>query len=228
MPSVKNTCVITLSLIWMICTQLTRADEVNTIPKSGLKGNFSLLVSLVPLGEYLQYTHANILSNEPTSESGYGFTLDFADGQGNAFALDYYSLTEEASRPATGSNDNGYFESLSIAGPVLGYRYHYPMGFYTGLGFWYPETIVKKNRNQSLAYKPELLGVFMLGINGILDSGFTLGAHFIYSLPATLEVDRSKNDFTALNNAEAGVIQDNGELKGLQVSSLSFKLGYSW
>lgn len=42
------------------------------------------------------------------------------------------------------------------------------------------------------------------------------------------QLTRADEVNTMPSNAEAGVIQDNGELKGLQVSSLSFKLGYSW
>ncbi|MBE8181943.1 MAG: hypothetical protein HAW61_00255 [Candidatus Portiera sp.] len=215
-----------LAILSLGMSQPANADEDNTIHTSRLKGSFGLLLSVTPLfGEYLQYTHADLLQHEPTSESGYGFTLDFADDRGNALALDYYSIYEESSRSDVGTN-LGYFESLSLSGPLLGYRHHYPMGMYLGLGFWYPDTLVKKTRDLSLAYKPELLSVLMLGMNRVTRSGFTVGLHLIHSLPTTLEVNRDKNNFAQL--AQNGLVENNGELKGLQVTSLAFKLGYSW
>lgn len=218
-------------LLSQTIAQASHADDDDRTERNRLRGSFTLLASVAPLlGESWQYTHANLLPNEATRESGYGFTLDFGDGRGNAFALDYYNIYEEASRTATNANgaekNEGYFQSLALNGPLLGYRYHYPMGLYMGLGFWYPDTQVKVDKDQSLAYKPEIISVLMLGFNSVLNSGFTVGAHLIHSLPATLEVDRNKNNFTQIN-AE-GAIANNGELTGLQVTSVSLKLGYSW
>lgn len=204
-----------------ILVQTSYADDNNNIEKNRLRGSFTLLVSLAPLlGESWQYTHASLLPNEPTSESGYGFTFDFGDGSGNAFALDYYNIYEEASRRSI-SSDTSSFESLQLQGPLLGYRYHYPMGLYTGLGFWYPTTQVKLNRDLTRTYQPEIVSVLNLGFNSVLKSGFTIGAHLIHSLPVTLELDRDKL-------AEGDEIVGSGELKGVQVTSVYFKLGYSW
>lgn len=198
---------------------------------SKLRGSVSVLFSLAPISEVFQYTHAGGLSQEPTSESGYGFTLDFSDYSGNAFALDYYQLDEEASRTYfSGTTARRYNDSISLFGFMLGYRYHYPMGFYGGLGFWYPNVTVRRNDSASaepatIKYNPEFIPVIHLGFNGIIGGGFTLGTHIIHSFPVTLEL-ATGTDIQKLSSN--GYITGGGELSNVQATAIYLKIGYSW
>ena len=207
-----------------------------------IRGSVGILVGTVPLSETLQYINAKGFGEEPTSESGVGFMLDIGSTSGNAFALDYYVLAEEATRTRTGTTQDAgaqlsSTEKISILGPFLGYRYHYPGGFYLGFGFWYMQAESEKSFSNSQqgeqgstenisTYVPEFLLALNLGYNQVFSSGFTIGAHLLHSFPGTLE--RDKLQFSDGTGSATNPHSESGELQGLQVTSLSFKLGYSW
>ncbi len=209
-----------------------------------IRGSVGILVGTVPLSETLQYINAKGFGEEPTSESGVGFMLDIGSTSGNAFALDYYVFAEEATRTRTGTRttqDAGAqlssTEKISISGPFLGYRYHYPGGFYLGFGFWYMQAESEKSFSNSQqgerggtenisTYRPEFLLALNLGYNYLFSSGFTIGAHLLHSFPGTLE--RDKLQFSDGTGSVTNPHSESGELQDIQVTSLSFKLGYSW
>ena len=209
-----------------------------------IRGSVGILVGTVPLSETLQYINAKGFGEEPTSESGIGFMLDIGSTSGNAFALDYYVLAEEATRTRTGTTQDAgaqlsSTEKISISGPFLGYRYHYPGGFYLGFGFWYMQVESEKSFSNSQqgeqgstenisTYRPEFLLALNLGYNQVFSSGFTIGAHLLHSFPGTLERDKVKFSDGTATGSDINPHSESGELQGLQVTSLSFKLGYSW
>lgn len=195
-----------------------------------IHGSIALLLGFAPLSETFQYIGENRYVQPPTSEHGYGFMLDIGSDSGNAFALDYYFFTEDAYR--TSDNPNSITqEKISLSGVLLGYRYHYPQGFYTGIGFWYPQVQGEKALNNGVAnsrtsYQAEPLIALTFGHNVILKSGFTIGVNLFYSLPATLERDTISIDGSLGSTSDPRA--ETGELHGVQVTSFAFKLGYSW
>ena len=228
--------IIVMTAIFTSAIALSQHGQAADSPP--IRGSVGILVGTVPLSETLQYINAKGFGEEPTSESGVGFMLDIGSTSGNAFALDYYVFVEEATRTRTGTTQDddaqlSSTEKISISGPFLGYRYHYPRGFYLGFGFWYTQAESEKSQQGEQGstenistYRPEFLLALNLGYNQVFSSGFTIGAHLLHSFPGTLE--RDKLQFSDGTGSATNPLSESGELQGLQVTSLSFKLGYSW
>ena len=142
---------------------------------------------------------------------GSAFLFDFLFKGKHAITLDIYSLSEK-------KKDVVDMDSYSLVS--MGYRYHFPFGFYLGAGI--PIRLsaqVTLNTEQKLVdfrsynYISATLPI-TFGYSRVFPSGFTLGAHALYmpSLPSLKRI----------------VSRDGGDLKNLSMQSAGITLGYSW
>ncbi len=164
---------------------------------------------------------------EPDSESGFGLVFDYIFPGGHAIAVDYYSFTEVQE-----INDSDVTDEYS--GVFLGYRHHFPFGFYLGGGVILLDSTRTRSdfplydEDGNIIGADDLVGKFeraspitvTLGYQHAFSSGFALGAHLLNTLPTTLKLD------TLRHGGETSDAE--GELEDFSIRSVGFLVGYAW
>ena len=92
-------------------------------------GRINLMLSGAPLIDSFQSVEYKDNAGESDGKSGYGIIFDYIFPGGHAIAVDYYSFTEKFIELS-----DLYDATDEVLGLFLGYRHHFPFGFYLGGG----------------------------------------------------------------------------------------------
>ena len=198
-------------------------------------GGIHVMISGGPyISESLQSLEYRGKSREPDGESGYGLVFDYIFEGGHAIAVDYYRFTEEFDE-----TPELYSSTIETNVVFLGYRHHFPSGFYLGGGV----TIIDKltgalhdfpveDGSGNIIGTAELHGGYgkerpialTLGYQYAFSSGFSLGVHLLNTLPTTFELNSLVLGGTVYEDEDEVV----GDLEDFSIRSVGLLLGYAW
>ena len=193
-------------------------------------GRINFMLSGGPL-QSLEYKGKG---DDPERASGYGLVFDYIFKNAHAIAVDYYRFSE-----GLDETDELYSSTDESSGLFLGYRYHFPEGFYIGGGFTLLDTtrtlqdflFLDRNGNimgpNNLIVESEraTLITLTLGYQYVFPSGFALGVHSLNTLSKALNVDTVSFGGETVATEEVGV---ESETEDFSVRSIGFILGYVW